>query len=239
MTSTQLIFRAASRTPSVAAGKGTVTYDPEAFAAPVTDPLCWFCGEGTDGRGQPTKTAIKPTFTNIDLAKAPSSGSICAACAFCLGTPSLRQYPTVATTEGIRHPSRAQLKGVLLEPPEPPFLVAIPTSGHKHLVIRTPVAWSRDDYPAVLEEVLMTVDRPRLRAMVETVEILRTAFTLEEVRSGHYQHQLRGLSLRDFEVAEAAAAAWRGHRLFSLALHVSSKPGAQESAEPSAGAESA
>ena len=232
MTASQLIFRAASRTPSVTAGKGTVAYDPEAVAGPVADSVCWLCGEATDGRGQPTRTAIKPTFTNIDLAKAPSSGSLCAPCAFCLGNASLRQYPTVATTEGIRHPSRAQLKGVLLEPPDPPFLIAIPTSGHKHLVIRTPVAWARDDYPVALEEVLLTVERPRLRAMVETVEILRTAFTLDEVRSGHYQHGLRGLSLRDFEAAEADAAAWRGHRLFSLALHVSSKPGTDEPAAP-------
>ena len=127
----------------------------------------------------------------------------------------------------------------MLEPPAAPFLIAIPTSGHKHLVIRTPVAWARDEYPVVLEEVLLNVDRPRLAAMVETVDTLRTAFTLDEITTGHYQHALRGLSLRDFEVAEEAAAAWRGHRLFSLALHISSKPGAQESAEPSAGAESA
>ena len=69
---------------------GVVMADPPLVDVP--DDRCWLCGGRTEGKGQPVKKAIKPTFTDRDKARGARSQSVCAGCAFCLSHLSLRNY---------------------------------------------------------------------------------------------------------------------------------------------------
>ena len=84
----------------------------------VKDSRCWLCGGKTEGRGRPVKKAILDTFTDRDKARAPYSKSVCAGCAFCLSHLSLRNYSTLATLDGLIHPTRAEMWGWVVGTPK-------------------------------------------------------------------------------------------------------------------------
>ncbi len=201
---------------------GVVMGDPE--LEDVSDEHCWLCGGESSGRGRQVKRAILDTFTDRDKARAPWSGSICPGCAFCLSYTTLRNYSILATEEGLRHPGRAEIKGLLLEPPEPPFVLCIAVSGQKWLHFRAEIAYSRDGYPVQYEETRVTVDRTTLGPLLDSVEQLYTVFTKAEILSGSYgQNRIRVFGLKRFQELEAMAALVRGSRLFDLAVFVAQK----------------
>lgn len=201
---------------------GIVMTDPEAEGVP--DPQCWLCGGKTDGRGLPVKKAILPTFTDRDKARGSRSNSICQGCAFCLSHLNLRNYSILAGADGLRHPTRAEIRELLLEPPEPPFVLCIAVSGQKWLHFRAQVAYSCDGYPVQVEETRVCVERPILRQWLEEIELLYTVFSKEEIRTGRYgQNRIREFGLARFSAVEAEIAPHRGTRLFDLAVFVAQK----------------
>jgi len=201
---------------------GVVMEDPGLEDVP--DESCWLCGGEISGRGRQVKRAILDTFTDRDKARAPWSDSICPGCAFCLSYTTLRNYSILATEEGLRHPGRAEIKGLLLEPPEPPFLLCIAVSGQKWLHFRAEIAYSQDGFPVQYEETRVTVDRATLASLLDIVEQLYAVFTKAEILSGSYgQNRIREFGLRRFQELEAMAALVRGSRLFDLAVFVAQK----------------
>lgn len=224
LTPTQLIHQAAMQTPEIPVAMGKVVKYKDVDVTDVTDTRCWLCGGDTSGKGQPVKKAIKPTFTNIDLSRAPQSKSICPGCTFCLTYRELRNYSIIATEEGLRHPSRPEMRELLLDPPEPPFVFCIATSGQKHLTFRTQVAYTRDGYPVQYEETPVCVDRTILREWLDAVEMLYAVFSKAEILSGNYnQNRIRQFGLQRFQEIEAQIAPHRGNRLFDLAVFVAQK----------------
>lgn len=190
----------------------------------VPDWQCWLCGGKTEGRGLPVKKAILPTFTDRDKARGRKSQSVCRGCAFCLSHLSLRNYSILATEQGMRHPTRPEIRELLLEPPEPPFVICIAVSGQKWLHFRAQVAYSRDGYPVQVEETSVCVERPILRQWLDAVELLYTVFSKEEIRTGRYsQNRIKEFGLLRFQAAEAMVAPSRGTRLFDLAVFVAQK----------------
>ena len=190
----------------------------------VDDIRCWLCGGLTKGKGQLVKAVIKDTFTDRDKARWPKSKSVCPGCAFCLSYSQLRNYSIVATEYELRHPTRAEIRDLLLNPPDPPFVFCIAASGQKWLHYRANVAYSRDGYPVQLEETPICVERPILAEWLEAVEWLYTVFSKKEIMTGQYnQNRIKQFGLAEFEAVEGRIAAHRGTRLFDLAVFVAQK----------------
>lgn len=223
-TATKLIHQAALASPEIPLPNGkTITYQ-DIKAERVEDPLCFLCGDPTGGLGLPTKKAIKPTFTDVPLAAAQDSRAICDHCAFCISRRELRNYSIFATRTRLSHPSRAEWRDILLDPPPPPFVACIATSGQRWLSIRAQVAYARDNYPVQVEDVPLYVDRPILRRILELAEDLYTVFTKEEIARGEYQsHRIQQYGIARLDRVEGELQAYRGLRLFSLALLVAQK----------------
>jgi CRISPR type IV-associated protein Csf1 len=224
LTASQFIRQAALKTPRVETTMGKMIEYQDAQLTPTKDDKCWLCGGETGGQGQPTKKAIKPTFTDIDRARCSTSQTICSGCAFCLSRSELRNYSILATTEGLRHPARAEIRDLLLEPPEPPFVLCIAVSGQKWVHFKSHVAYSQDGYPVQMEETRIYVDRGELRKILGLVERLYMVFSKEEIKSGQYnQNRIKQFGLRSFLELEKEVAVYRGQRLFDLAVFVAQK----------------
>ncbi len=201
---------------------GVVMTDPE--LADVPDEQCWLCGGQTGGRGLPRKKIIKDTFTDHDKARAPASSSVCPGCVFCLSFVSLRNYSILATENEMRHPSRAEIRDILLNPPEPPFVLCIAVSGQKHVSFKGEVAYSRDNYPVQFEETRVTVDVAQLTNLLDIIERLNTVFTKDEIKTGRYsQNRIKQFGIGEFQKLEEKLAPHRGSRLFELAIFVAQK----------------
>jgi len=231
ITATQLIRQAALKTGSieVKADKMIVYEDPP--LQNVSDHICWLCGGETGGKGIPTKKGIKDTFTDHSWARGQGSNSLCPGCAFCLGNRPLRNYSILATSDRLRHPSRAEWRGILLAPPEPPFVACLAVSGQKHLAFKAPINLSQEVFTVALEEQLIEVVPAKLAACLEIVEDLYIYFTKDEIATGRYsQHRIQECGLARWERLDAALEPWRGSRLLELALFV-----AQKSEQPQEG----
>ena len=159
--------------------------------APPSWEMCWLCG-GTHQEMVPRRLRLNEGFTNHGWAKAPRSEWLCLPCAvFLMSHPSARHYwrnqghVFMVDPPYLRHPGRAEWRGVLLNPPAPPFLLCLPTSGQKHLVFRGTVARGREVFPLQYEEEQVMVEREVLRDLLGTIETLLAAgFRREELRSG-------------------------------------------------------
>lgn len=232
MNTTGLIYQATMNVKTVhLAGGKTVRYT-DVNAVKTEDTHCWLCGAPTGGEGIPVKEAIKPTFTDGPLAKAPGSKSICKACAFCLSHKELRNYSIVATPTSLLHPSRSELRGILLNPPEPPFVVCIAVSGQKWVHIKSQVAYSRENFPAQLEEMTVYVQPALLTELLDPIEELYTAGFRKtayrdmpgEIEAGEYEPwKVQQFGIRKWEELEEKIAPYRGQRIFQLALFVAQK----------------
>lgn len=98
-----------------------------------TPETCSMCGS-PDGRWAyrslfsenywPTRTLgqLKPYGTN----------AFCAACVFCARSLALRCESFCARPDGLRFVPKRELLALLLDPPEPPFVIAVPLYGISH-----------------------------------------------------------------------------------------------------------
>ncbi len=232
MTATELIYQAAMKVKGVPLANGKTAKYEDVKAEKTNDPACWLCGSPTNGEGVPAKKAIKPTFTDGSLARAPHSEVICKACAFCLSYRELRNYSIVATPISLKHPIRAELRDMLLDPPEPPFAICAAVSGQKWLHIKADVAYSRDYYPVQMEDTPVLVKPATLAGILEPVEELyaggfrKSAYKdmPGEIEDGAYESwKIKQFGIGRWEELENIIAPWRGTRIFQLALFVAQK----------------
>jgi len=234
LTATAFIRRAALRTGTVPVAMGKVVQYHDVPLMDVNDTRCWLCGGSTDGKGQPVKKAIKPTFTDIPLAKAQESKSVCAGCTFCLSFKSMRNYSIVATEKILLHPSRAELRDILLSPPKPPFVTCIAVSGQKWVHIKSQIVYTRNHFPVQLEDITVYVEPVEFEKLLEPIEELYSAgfrkmsgktFT-GEIETGQYDsHKILVFGIEKWSELEEQIKEARGQRLFKLALFVAQKKG--------------
>lgn len=146
-TPTQFLYQAAMATRKVPVAMKKVVEYEDVESVDTDEERCWLCGGPTHGKGQPVKKAIKVTFTDRDRAQVPESSFVCTGCFFCLSFRSLRNYSICVTKDELRHPDRPTLRELLINPPDPPFLLLIATSGQKWLHFKGELAYGRDGYP--------------------------------------------------------------------------------------------
>lgn len=220
---TRLLYEAAMKTPSVPlANNKTAEYTPlvpgNLFGA------CWLCGAETEC-GVAKKKAIKPTFTDADFAQAPLSDIVCEHCNWALSWRTLRNYSILATSAGLQHPSRPELREILLSPPDPPFLLCVATSGQKWLHFKAQISLRQKNFPAIFEETPVIVDAGLFAEILRLVETLYTGgFNKNEILSGEYRPvNINKFGVRRWEEAENPIRKHRGTRLFELAVFVAQK----------------
>lgn len=216
------IYSAARMTRDVATPSGGVAhYDPAPLGEMVG--TCWLCGCPTR-HGHPRKRVIKPTFTDGNQARAPWSDVVCEHCAWALSYKSLRNYSILATRNCLSHPSRVEVREVLLNPPAPPFVLCVAASGQRWLHFKGVIAQRRERFGVRFEDVPVWVAPERFRALLEPIEELYAVFTKAEIESGDYQvHRILQFGMERWEKLVGRIAPERKSGLFSLALFVAQR----------------
>lgn len=171
----------------------------------LTSEFCWLCGAATP-QGVARATAIKESFTNLDRAAVPTSAWVCVACAWCLDTKGLRTQGWCATPTLATALPTAAIRPLLLVPPDPPFLLLVPTSRKKHIWIGALVAGSRDYFPVRYEEQTVWIAPLAIAPILVTIErLLAWGLPRAAVATGHYeQRHLRKIT--DWGAVTAARA---------------------------------
>lgn len=183
---------------------------PQLFAGilnPSGEELCFYCG-GTCDTSNTVKDFVKPTFTNRDIIRRPSSQYICSGCVCTLNERAeinlaneevrtgqkTRLYSWVFDSNGRIAYTKAHLKRlteIILNPPEPPFGIVLATSGQKQLLFRSVIAWSRDNFPVMVEEEIITVSITCLKEKLSIASIVIAAIGKPGLSEMSQSHAIR------------------------------------------------
>ena len=218
----RLIYEAAMKTPEVVTPSGkTVIYEPAKDGE--LSGRCWLCGCETE-TGHPKKKIIKPTFTDHDLAAIPWSDVVCEHCAWALSYRELRNYSILATGDGLYHPTRAQIREAILNPPDPPFLLCVAESGQRWLHFKANVNLTNKGFGVRMDNFDVIVSPELFKRALDPVEKLYQTFTKAEIESGNYQsHRIREFGLDRWEQLEKVVGPTRKSSLFQLVLFVAQR----------------
>ena len=164
--------------------KGEVITKEVHFADPMQNKFyqltaegrCNLCGEPLKNGGIPVKKMLGSTYMDWAIHKEPEEKYLCTACAFCLGMNpegriALFRYPIVAEKD-LHLCNRAEMRDYILHPPDPPFVMILPTSQKKHLFAKAKISYSRDQFFCNLEERIIPVSG-KIEKLVKTIEALR------------------------------------------------------------------
>jgi CRISPR type IV-associated protein Csf1 len=179
---------------------------PQLFAGilkPKGEEHCFYCG-GNCGEEHSVKRYVKDTFTNRDIVRRPSSQFICSGCVACFEDRDLtlingeqrsdqwtRLYSWIFTKDKQIAATKSHLKeisGVLLDPPDPPFGIVLVTSGQKQLLFRSVIAWSKDNFPIMLEDEIIIISQQSLREKLQLARVVIAAIgkpALSEMGNPH------------------------------------------------------
>lgn len=117
---------------------------------------------------------------------------------------------------------------ILTDPPEPPFLAVIGTSGQKNLIFRASVAHTRTCFPVQFEEETVHVWHAEFLACLAAFEALTMAgMSRDRVLSGEAHHEtIRKIGLVRWRAMEEAIVPWRRRepQFMALAHFVARRP---------------
>lgn len=205
------------------------------------DDRCWLCAGPTGGQGWPLAKGIKPTFTDFNQARAPQSLTVCGACVALSASEGWAAYAetvgretTFPLKEGKRYarplnwlyfshvvtptqhltPDRKAWREILLDPPAPPFVMAMAVNGKKHVLFRAQVSGSRDRFSVQADEMRIQVDRRRFSEFLEEFEAAYAlGFSKDSLLTGHYnQAAVLKLGVSRWREIEARMAEWRSRQ---------------------------
>lgn len=122
-------------------------------------------------------------------------------------------------------PTRVEMRDWLLNPPEPPFTIAIAESGQKHILPWAQEGHGRDYFPVQFELDSLWIDRAQFAGILNAYEqLMALGFSKTEINSGQYHSDRLMEALTEYEKPEAEISSWRGSRLLALVSHVSQQP---------------
>lgn len=122
--------------------------------------------------------------------------------------------------------TRIEIKEWLLNPPTPPFTIAIAESGQKHILHWAKVAQSQEVFPVQFELDTVFVTTDEFQPILAAYEsLMKMDFSKIEIESGEYSSArlMKVLGNEEFEVYERAIASYRGTRLLQLVGYVATK----------------
>lgn len=118
-------------------------------------------------------------------------------------------------------PTRIQIRGWLLEPPEPPFTIVIAESGQKHVLPWAQTGHSQDQFPVQFELDSLWVDRRQFESLLGAYEgLMALGFSKTEIDSGQYHSDRLMRAISQYGPLEDQIAPVRGSRLLELLSYV-------------------
>jgi hypothetical protein len=138
------------------------------------------------------------------------------------GKPST--YPVLS---GV--PKRIEVREWLINPPEPPFTIAIAESGQKHILYLAQEGYSRDCFPVQFEMDTLQIELKTFSALLENYELLLIEeFSKTEIDSGCYRPDRILKCFERWQELDSAIAPYRNggkaSRLLQLVSFVAIKP---------------
>lgn len=132
-------------------------------------------------------------------------------------------------------PKRTEVREWLINPPEPPFTIAIAESGQKHILFLAQEGFSREAFPVQFEMDTLQIVRADFVALLDTYEtLLNLGFSKTEIDSGNYRPDRILKCFEQWQELDNAIAQHRSggtaSRLLQLVSFVAIKP---EYVEPS------
>lgn len=179
---------------------------------------CIFCGlETSTGH----KAKLKDTFTAYDLVQGGSC--ICPECWHMYNEQMYRKKAWVVTLETFSEVKRDGAKELLLNPPDPPFIIYLTKSWKKQgwINLMNRVQESRTDYTIGLDYELVEVNTSKLEEYCTLItELLEKKITKTELSSGNFRaksYEKLGFDIELMEKIKMLA----GNPLWNLAIFVS------------------
>lgn len=122
-------------------------------------------------------------------------------------------------------PTRELIREWLIDPPTPPFTIAIAESGQKHILFLAPESHSRDMFPVQFELDTIIVKRSEFTPLLANYEsLMRLGATKTEITFGSYKSQFLLANLSAYQEYDNFILPYRGSRLLELIEYVAIKP---------------
>lgn len=125
-------------------------------------------------------------------------------------------------------PKRVEVREWLLNPPEPPFTIAIAESGQKHVLFLAQTAYSRDCFPVQFEMDQLVINSSFKALLGHYEALLNAGFSKTEIDSGEYRADRVMDHFAEWNEHDPAIARERygnkASRLLQLISFVSIKP---------------
>jgi len=209
---------------------------------------CYLCGAPNATKRK--STVLKDSFTNHSMARCPSSDYLCERCAWVIPlrcayfNPHKGSYvklfarswswllspkdaypqfgdPVDGLPEVRELPTRQQIREWIINPPEPPFTIAIAESGQKHILPWAKAGLSQDYFPVQFELDTIFLDRTYFTTLISACEkLLNLGFSKQEIQSENYTTDHCLPHLPDLLTQEMIISPNRGTRLLTLALYL-------------------
>jgi len=188
------------------------TYQPPKQPKHI-DERCWLCGGDTQGQGWDMKKAMGNAFTDHNIAKASHSRTVCCSCAaltskqaWVMACEKHGHDPYFPVKEGKKpflanwmfsshvftakdwlRPDRSGIRELLLNPPEPPFVMTIAEVGKKHVIFRAPVNHSTRVFTVQLDENSIVIDATLFKPLLADFEAAYTlGLSKQSLLTGQY-----------------------------------------------------
>lgn len=126
-------------------------------------------------------------------------------------------------------PKRTEVREWLVNPPDPPFTIAIAESGQKHILFLAQEGYSREAFPVQFEMDTLQVVRAEFVALLGTYEaLLNLAFSKTEIDTGNYRPDRILPCFDQWRALDAVISQYRcggsPSRLLQLVSFVATKP---------------
>lgn len=207
---------------------------------------CWLCGGDTENKGWHFKDIVGSAFTDFNIAKAPHSKTICQSCAALMKKESWviacekhghsPYFPVkddkkpflsnwmfsshVFSTTGWLKPDKAEVRDLLINPPNPPFVFVVASVGKKHVIFRSIVNLAQDVFFVSLDDSVIKVDLTIFRELLKDFELYYSmGFSKDSLMTGQYnQAAIMSVGLSVWRKAEMVMSKWRADQPQMLQL---------------------
>lgn len=122
--------------------------------------------------------------------------------------------------------TRAEIRKFLLNPPEPPFTIAIAESGQKHIIPWALEAHSKDLFPVQFELDTLYIDSRFKNLLCVYERLLSLEFSKTEIDTGDYRSDrlLKYVGNAEYWDLENQLKYFRGTRMLQLISYVAQTP---------------
>jgi len=189
---------------------------------------CCFCLH--EGRGAPVEDAVSQKYFSDDPLMQSETGHVCAACAYCMDTRTLKQGHWLAHADGVQQPSTGDLLDVFRDlrdgEYDTPLAVHVTSSPIRssHAYLWTPVNVTASPLAVAYDrQTVRIADWDRFAELLRAIEDLRLhGFTFDELRSGEPRvRNLREIGRKSYQDCADVIEPYRRTPRMELALTLS------------------